>query len=150
MQGVYRLTTIHLSLIFGFFKCRPFRVCLAYSSETWLHSNFDMLFLRGSPVKTKQFPRDKINSRMFSKESEGRWQSLLPLPAFSAGESEGGSASRVVPSYFGLLMVFTERSRHHKIPLNSRYHFFDSRHGMSSNMAAHTKLCYNFGNIINI
>ena len=25
----------------------------------------------------------------------GRWQSLLPLPAFSAGESEGGSASRV-------------------------------------------------------
>ena len=32
-----RLTAIHLSLIFGFFKCLPFRVCLAYSSETWLY-----------------------------------------------------------------------------------------------------------------
>ena len=29
------------------------------------------------------------------KESGGCWQSLLPLPAFSARESEGGSASRV-------------------------------------------------------
>ena len=31
------------------------------------------------------------------KERRGCWQSLLPLPAFSAaaGESEGGSASRV-------------------------------------------------------
>ena len=36
----YRLTAIHLSLIFGFFNCLPFRVCLAYSSE-----NFDVLFL---------------------------------------------------------------------------------------------------------
>ena len=25
-----------LSLIFGFLKCLPFRVCLANSSETWL------------------------------------------------------------------------------------------------------------------
>ena len=30
------LTTIHLSLIIKFFKCLPFCVCLAYSSETWL------------------------------------------------------------------------------------------------------------------
>ena len=36
---------MHLSLIFGFFKCLPFRVCLAYSSETWLITNVDMLFL---------------------------------------------------------------------------------------------------------
>ena len=28
---------LHLSLIFGFFKCLPFHVCLVYSSETWLH-----------------------------------------------------------------------------------------------------------------
>ena len=32
---------------------------------------------------------------MFNKESGGRWQSLLPLLAFLAGESEGGSASRI-------------------------------------------------------
>ena len=31
-----RLTTIHLSLILGFFKCLPFRVCLTNSSETAL------------------------------------------------------------------------------------------------------------------
>ena len=30
------LTAIYLSLIFGFFKCLPFRVYLANSSETWL------------------------------------------------------------------------------------------------------------------
>ena len=30
------LTATHLSLIFEFFKCLPFRMCLAYSSETWL------------------------------------------------------------------------------------------------------------------
>ena len=30
------LTAIHLSLILGFFKCLPFSVCLANSSETWL------------------------------------------------------------------------------------------------------------------
>ena len=36
-SGMGRPTTIHLSLIFGFFKCLPFRVCLAYSSETWLY-----------------------------------------------------------------------------------------------------------------
>ena len=51
--------------------------------------------MHGSPVKTKQFPRDQISSCMLNKESGARWQSLLPLPAFSAGESEGGSASRV-------------------------------------------------------
>ena len=36
LSGTGRLTAIHLSLIFGFFKCLPFRVYLAYSSETWL------------------------------------------------------------------------------------------------------------------
>ena len=36
-SGMGRLTTIHLSLIFGVFKCLPFHVCLAYSSETSLH-----------------------------------------------------------------------------------------------------------------
>ena len=35
-KSVSRLTAIHLSLIFGFFKCLPFHVCLANSSETWL------------------------------------------------------------------------------------------------------------------
>ena len=33
-----------------------------------------------------------------------------------------------------LLMVFIKRSRDHKMPLNSRYHFFDSRNGSSSVM----------------
>ena len=38
LKNVYPcLTAIHLSLIFGFFKCLPFCVCLAYTSETWLH-----------------------------------------------------------------------------------------------------------------
>ena len=31
--------------------------------------------------------------------------------------------------FFFLLLVFTKRSRDHKIPLNSRYHVFDSRNG---------------------
>ena len=37
-SGMGRLTTIHVSLIFRFFKYLPFCMCLAYvSSETWLH-----------------------------------------------------------------------------------------------------------------
>ena len=55
-----------------------------------------MFVADNSPVKRKQFRQDKISSCMFNKESQGHWQSLLPLPASSAGESEGGSASRVV------------------------------------------------------
>ena len=35
-----RLTTTHLSLIFGVFKCPPFHMCLANSSETWLYYKF--------------------------------------------------------------------------------------------------------------
>ena len=32
------------------------------------------------------------------------------------------------------MMVVSKRSRDHTIPLNSRYHFFDSRNGYSSVM----------------
>ena len=47
MLDVYPcMTSIHLSLILGFFKCLPFHVCLANSSETWLcYTDLDMLFL---------------------------------------------------------------------------------------------------------
>ena len=37
MEG---LTVIHVSLVFRFFKCLPFRVRLAYSSETWLYDYY--------------------------------------------------------------------------------------------------------------
>ena len=40
-------------------------------------------------------PRSKFLDKQHIKESRGRWQSLIPLPSFSAGESEGGSASTV-------------------------------------------------------
>ena len=42
MAAIHRLPAIHLSLIFEFLKCLPFRVCLAYSLKL---GNFDMLFL---------------------------------------------------------------------------------------------------------
>ena len=37
MYGLGGLATMHLSLISRFFKCLPFHLCLAYSSETWLY-----------------------------------------------------------------------------------------------------------------
>ena len=35
-----RLTAIHLSLIFGFFKCLPLRVCLAYICDTFYFNHW--------------------------------------------------------------------------------------------------------------
>ena len=39
------LTTIHLSLIFRFFKCLRFRMCLSYALKLRRVTNLDILFL---------------------------------------------------------------------------------------------------------
>ena len=52
--------------------------------------------LTGLSRQRNWYDSSKLLDERQIKESGGRWQSLLPLPAFSAGESEGGSASRPV------------------------------------------------------
>ena len=52
--------------------------------------------LTGLSRQRNWYDSSKLLDERQIKESGGRWQSLLPLPAFSARENEGGSASRVL------------------------------------------------------
>ena len=69
------LTTIHLSLIFGFSKCLPFRVFRPTALKLGCITNFDMLFLVMGIISTSPLCRGVATKE--SRDASGGRPSLL-------------------------------------------------------------------------